>query len=84
MWVENVPADAVDRLSAILGRAGADPAAFWEGAQAPESKARLKDQSDEAVRRGAFGAPTFFVGDRMWWGHDRMDQLAYCLAHDLP
>ena len=41
----------------------------------------MKEQSDEAVRRGAFGAPTFFVGERLWWGHDRMGQLAWCLAN---
>jgi 2-hydroxychromene-2-carboxylate isomerase len=84
MWVENVPTDNLDRLAEIVGGAGVDPVAFFAGSQDPANKARLKNQSDEAVARGAFGAPTFFVGERMWWGHDRMDQLAYCLAHDLP
>ena len=84
MWIDNVPGADIDRLGAVLAAAGADPAAFFAGAQDPANKARLKAQSDEAVARGAFGAPTFFVGDRMWWGHDRMDQLAHCLAHDIP
>jgi len=84
MWVENVPTDNLERLAEIVDGAGVDPVAFFAGSQDPANKARLKNQSDEAVARGAFGAPTFFVGERMWWGHDRMDQLAYCLAHDLP
>jgi 2-hydroxychromene-2-carboxylate isomerase len=40
-------------------------------------KQKLKDNSEEAVRRGAFGAPTFFVGDEMFFGHDRMEQLKW-------
>ena len=36
-------------------------------------KETLKRNSDEAVERGAFGAPTFFVGDEMFWGNDRLD-----------
>jgi len=81
MWVDNVPTSDAPRIAEALTRGGVDPDAFAALAADPANKARLKDQSDEAVRRGAFGAPTFFVGDRMWWGHDRMDQLAWCLAH---
>jgi len=81
MWVENVRADDLERLGSILTDVGVAPADFLAGAQDPMNKARLKANSDEAVARGAFGAPTFFVGDEMWWGHDRMDQLAFCVAN---
>ncbi len=43
-------------------------------------KQKLKENSEEAVRRGAFGAPTFFVGDEMFFGHDRLDQLKWWLS----
>jgi 2-hydroxychromene-2-carboxylate isomerase len=33
----------------------------------------LKANTDEAIERGAFGAPTFFVGDQMFFGNDRFD-----------
>ena len=33
----------------------------------------LRANTDEAVERGAFGSPTFFVGDEMFFGHDRLD-----------
>ena len=37
------------------------------------TKDALKAATQEAVDRGVFGAPTFFVGDQMFWGQDRMD-----------
>ncbi len=38
-------------------------------------KGKLKDVTGEAMQRGVFGAPTFFVGDEMFWGSDRLAQL---------
>jgi 2-hydroxychromene-2-carboxylate isomerase len=35
-------------------------------------KDALKRNTDEAVERGVFGAPTFFVGNDMYWGQDRL------------
>lgn len=50
------------------------PAETWiERAQAAESKARLRQHTDEAVRRGIFGAPTFRAGDEIFWGNDRLE-----------
>jgi 2-hydroxychromene-2-carboxylate isomerase len=39
----------------------------------PEVKARLKAVTQDAVARGVFGAPTFFVDGHMFWGQDRLD-----------
>ena len=39
----------------------------------PEVKDRLKAVTQEAVARGVFGAPTFFVDGQMYWGQDRLD-----------
>lgn len=44
-------------------------------------KQRLKENSEEAVRRGAFGAPTFFVGSEMFFGHDRIPLMKWWLAN---
>ena len=41
------------------------------------NKAVMKENTDSALARGAFGSPTFFVGDEMFFGHDRLD---YALA----
>jgi 2-hydroxychromene-2-carboxylate isomerase len=46
----------------------------------PEVKARLAANTEEAVARGAFGAPTFFVGEAMFFGQDRLDFVREALA----
>ena len=47
----------------------------------PEVKARLKAVTEEAVARGVFGAPTFFVGEQMFWGQDRLDFVREALTN---
>jgi 2-hydroxychromene-2-carboxylate isomerase len=45
----------------------------------------LREQTKEARARGIFGAPTFFVGDEMFWGDDRLEdalELARSTTHD--
>jgi 2-hydroxychromene-2-carboxylate isomerase len=66
-------------LADALRRGGLDPEAIGALAADPEVKARLAATTDEAVRRGVFGAPTFFVGDRMYFGQDRLDFVAEAL-----
>jgi hypothetical protein len=56
-----------------LACAGDDPAALIASAQAPESKGQLRAQTDEAIRLGIFGSPTFVVGDELFWGNDRLE-----------
>lgn len=67
-------------LAEVSRRAGLDPSAVAELAVAPENKDRLRANTDEAVARGVFGAPSFFVGDELFFGHDRLDYAARALA----
>jgi len=60
-------------ISEALGAAGADPAPVLEAAAAPETKARLRAATEEAQARGIFGAPSFTVGDELFWGQDRLE-----------
>jgi 2-hydroxychromene-2-carboxylate isomerase len=60
-------------LRAILARLGVDAAAAFTAAAAPENKDALKLQTDEAAARGLFGAPSFTVGDELFWGNDRLE-----------
>jgi 2-hydroxychromene-2-carboxylate isomerase len=71
MWREprNLGDPAV--LAEVLA-GGFDPARIAALAADPEVKAKLIANTDEAVARGAFGAPTFFVGDEMFFGQDRL------------
>jgi len=60
--------------------AGLDAAAIVGAIEAPETKELLRANTDEAVRRGAFGAPAMFVGDALFWGNDRIPLLEQYLA----
>jgi 2-hydroxychromene-2-carboxylate isomerase len=67
---EEVEEDAP--ISAVARRMGAEPEEVLEGASSPGAKQDLKDATSEALHRGVFGAPAFFVGDEMFWGNDRL------------
>lgn len=60
-------------LAATLTAAGLDAPALIALADDPAAKDRLKAGTEAAVARGVFGAPTFFVGDQMFFGQDRLD-----------
>jgi 2-hydroxychromene-2-carboxylate isomerase len=65
-------ADEDAPISSVAGQVGADPEEVLEGAAIPGAKQALKDATSEAVERGVFGAPAFFVGEEMFWGNDRL------------
>ena len=48
------------------------PTRFEELVQDAEVKARLLDNTERSVERGTFGSPTFFVGDEIFFGKDRL------------
>ena len=60
-------------LAETLAGAGFDASEFMALIADPEVKAKLVATTEEAVARGVFGAPTFFVGDAMFFGQDRLD-----------
>ena len=65
-------ADEDGPVSEAARRVGADPEEVLAGVSAPEAKEALKAATGEAVGRGVFGAPAFFVGGEMFWGNDRL------------
>lgn len=67
-------------FKAAFGDEGFDADALWALGTDPETKAQLRANTEEAVERGAFGAPTFFVGDEMFFGHDRLDYAEEALS----
>jgi 2-hydroxychromene-2-carboxylate isomerase len=62
-------------LASICQSVGIDAGAFADGITLPDIKQALKANTDEAIARGAFGVPSFFVGDDMYFGNDRLDLL---------
>ena len=64
-------------VASVLEAVG-QPASVAGAADTEEAKARLRARSDEAIARGIFGAPSFFVAGELFWGNDRLaDALAW-------
>src|SRR5690349_19415424 len=80
IWQEDKDLLDSPTLGAVLGGVGIDAKRLMERTAEQGVKDKLKANTDEAAQRGAFGAPTFFVGGDMYWGFDRLDQVAEALA----
>jgi 2-hydroxychromene-2-carboxylate isomerase len=80
MWEEGLNLADPNVLTAALSAAGLDGAHLITRASADEVKAELVANTEAAVTRGAFGIPTFFVGDEMFFGKERLGQVAAALA----
>jgi 2-hydroxychromene-2-carboxylate isomerase len=80
MWVEPRNLGDSEILAGTLTEAGIDPREVLEIANQQRVKDALKANTEEAVRRGAFGAPTMFVGGRMYFGQDRLDFVREALG----
>jgi len=73
IWVESLNMTDPVVAAEVIGRAGFDAQALIALASEQSTKDALKAATQAAVDRGIFGAPTFFVGEQMFWGQDRMD-----------
>lgn len=80
MWEEGRNLADAKEVSAVLDDAGFNVDEFQMIVSDPSVKAALKTATEEAVSRGVFGAPTFFVGGEMFWGQDRLDFVEEALA----
>ena len=67
-------------LNAVIQTVGLDPVETLDAANSAENKAALRANTDEAVERGAFGAPSLFVGDQLFWGNDRIGLMLDYIA----
>ena len=72
MWAEPKDMDDPAVIGAALTASGFDAAALLARTQAAEVKDRLLKNTEDSVARGTFGAPTFFVGDQIYFGKDRL------------
>ena len=75
MWEQGRDMADDAQILAVLAAAGLDGAALLARSQAPEVKARLLANTEQAHARGAFGSPTFFVGDQLYFGKDRLREV---------
>jgi 2-hydroxychromene-2-carboxylate isomerase len=72
-FAEDRDTSSRETIAAILDSLGQSGGPIVVRAEAPENKARLREQNQRAVSRGIFGAPTFIAGDEMFWGSDRLE-----------
>jgi 2-hydroxychromene-2-carboxylate isomerase len=79
IWVDAMNLNAPEVVEQVLREAHFDPVELLQLANEQATKDRLKDITTQAVDRGVFGAPTFFVGQDMFWGQDRIEQLKVAL-----
>jgi 2-hydroxychromene-2-carboxylate isomerase len=75
MWEAGRKMDDPAVISASLDEAGLDSARMLQRIQDPAVKARLVENTEHSVARGCFGSPTFFVGDAIWFGKDRLREV---------
>lgn len=79
-WVDGLDVADPAVVAKALDGAGIDGGACVARASDADVKQQLWQQTERAASLGIFGAPTFFVGDEMFWGQDRLDFVARALA----
>jgi 2-hydroxychromene-2-carboxylate isomerase len=75
MWEGGQKMDDPAVVATVLGAARLDAKSILDGAQDPDVKAELAANTSAAAARGAFGIPTFFVGDEIFFGKERLGQV---------
>ncbi len=61
-------------LARVLEDMHLDAKRILAAAQSPETKDALRRRTDEAIAKGIYGAPSFIVGQELFWGDDRLEQ----------
>lgn len=80
MWVEPKKMDDPEIAAKALTASGLDGAKLLTRAQDADVKARLIENTQSAVERGAFGSPTFFVGNEMFFGKEQLREVEELIA----
>jgi 2-hydroxychromene-2-carboxylate isomerase len=75
MWAEPKKMDDLDVIRAAFEESELPADALISGMQDPSVKAQLIANTDDAVTRGVFGSPSFFVGDELFFGKDRLREI---------
>jgi 2-hydroxychromene-2-carboxylate isomerase len=75
MWREPKKMDDPEIATKALTASGLDGTKLLTRAQEPEVKAKLLENTQSAVERGAFGSPTFFVGKEMFFGKEQLREV---------
>ncbi|SPJ16735.1 DSBA oxidoreductase (fragment) [Burkholderiales bacterium] len=77
MWAAPKKMDDPEVVRSALEESGFNAASLMARTQEPEVKDRLLQNTQASVARGTFGAPTFFVGDEIFFGKDRLREIFF-------
>jgi 2-hydroxychromene-2-carboxylate isomerase len=80
LWEEGLKLDDREVLAQRIDSAGLNSASLLAAAQTDRVKLKLADNTAAAVARGVFGIPTFFVGEDMFFGKDRLSQVEEAIS----
>lgn len=80
LWVEGRHLGDPEVVAAVLAEHGFDPEKVLAQANDEAVKAALKDNTEQAVKRGVFGAPSMFVGSQLFFGQDRLEFVREALS----
>ena len=75
MWEQPKKMDDPEVAGKALTASGLDAAKLFARAQDADVKAKLIENTQSAVERGAFGSPTFFVGREMFFGKEQLREV---------
>ena len=81
IWVESRNMGDIDTVIEVLSDAGLDAKSILDATQNPEVKQQLISNTEQAVERGLFGAPTMFVDGEMFFGQDRLQFVEAALKN---
>jgi 2-hydroxychromene-2-carboxylate isomerase len=75
IWEEKMDVSDLEAVGKVVQSAGFDAQHLFAQTQDPDVKQKLVDNTENAVERGVFGIPTFFVDGEMFFGKERLGQI---------
>ena len=72
-WKDNLNISNEEIIKTLIKKSKIEPISFFEGIKDPKIKEELKNVTQEAHDKEIFGAPTFVVNNKIFWGQDRLE-----------
>jgi 2-hydroxychromene-2-carboxylate isomerase len=82
LWVDGRNLNDPQTIAGVLTENGFDPREIMALTNDESVKAALKENTETAIKRGVFGAPSMFIGDQLFFGQDRLDFVEEALRQD--
>ena len=82
IWEEELDVTDATAVATVLTKAGFDAESLAAKAQDPAIKQVVVDNTEKAFERGVFGIPTFFIGEEIFFGKERLGQIEEMLKQN--